>query len=496
MSTYLSPGLYVKETDFSFYVKAISTSACAMIGVAEKGPLNKATLVTSWEQFVRKFGGYLANSYLAYAARQFFDNGGQVLWVTRIAHYTDITDRATATAVAASKTVNDRSATPQPTLKIEAVDPGSHGEGIGFAIEAGDSTAAFTLKVYEKVGEQAGLVEAWPNLSLDEDLANHCEQAVNEKSELVTLTDLDSPSASPVDLPALTGGVVWLEGGDDGLTGLADADYVGDSASHTGLYALDEVDALNMVVLPGVTSGSVIHSALAYCEKRKDCLIIVDAPLGLEPQDVVEFRKGQGAYAESHGAFASSYGGMYWPWLEISDPLTGKRKLIPPSGSVAGCFARSDQKVAVWAAPAGIDRGRIFGVTNLEYKTSQGERDVLYPEGINVIASFPDSGITIWGQKTLQSQPSATDRVNVRRLMMYVEESVAASGRFAVFEPSLERTWRSLERLINPFMQDAAFGVRDKAKVTRVKERPPPILLIPFTLPLDPYRAKRGCLGP
>jgi hypothetical protein len=112
MTAYLSPGVYTRETDFSFYIKQISTSACGMIGVAEKGPVNKPTLVTSWEQFTRKFGSYIADGYLAYAARAFFDNGGGVLWVTRIAHATDPTDPTTITATAASVTLKDRHATP------------------------------------------------------------------------------------------------------------------------------------------------------------------------------------------------------------------------------------------------------------------------------------------------------------------------------------------------------------------------------------------------
>jgi hypothetical protein len=125
---------------------------------------------------------------------------------------------------------------------------------------------------------------------------------------------------------------------------------------------------------------------------------------------------------------------------------------------VAGCIARSDQKTNVWNAPAGIDRGRIFNTLSLAYKTSRGERDVLYPEGINVIAVFPDTGINIWGQKTLQSQPSAVDRINVRRLMMYMEEAISESSRFVVFEPNHPQTWRALGRLINPFLQD----IKDK----------------------------------
>jgi len=284
---------------------------------------------------------------------------------------------------------------------------------------------------------------------MDEAAANFVELKVNDKSEYITVSDEGSATPAPGDRPAL--GESALAGGDDGVAGLTDMDYIGDPANHTGLYAFDEIDALNMVAFPGVTTAPVFHAAIAYCEGRQDCMLVAECPVALEPLEAVDFRKGQGGY--THAAFNSSYAALYYPWLEILDPVTSQKKLVPPSGAVCGCYARSDEKTHVWYAPAGIDRGRIFNVLGLGYKTSRGERDVLYPEGVNVIASFPDSGINIWGQKTLQSQPSATDRVNVRRLMMYMEEAIAESSRFIVFEPNNPRSWRALIRLISPFLQ-------------------------------------------
>jgi hypothetical protein len=125
MPTYLSPGIYTRETDFSFYVKQISTSSTAMVGVAEKGPVNKPVLVTSWEQFINRFGTYIAEGYLAYAARAFFDNGGSVLYVNRIAHLTDATDRDTLTAVKSSAVLPNREATPVDTLRVLAGNEGT-----------------------------------------------------------------------------------------------------------------------------------------------------------------------------------------------------------------------------------------------------------------------------------------------------------------------------------------------------------------------------------
>ncbi|MHB1000754.1 MAG: phage tail sheath C-terminal domain-containing protein [Armatimonadota bacterium] len=449
MTSYLSPGVYTKETDFSFYVKQISTSACGMVGIAEKGPINKVALVTSWEQFVRQFGSYTQDGYLAYAARSFFDNGGQVLYVTRVAHYTDPTDKSTLAAKPATITLKNRLAgeTAVDTLKINAISEGKWGEGISVIIEDGidNPTTEFNLSVSYK-GE---IIEAFRNLSIDENSGKHVEIVVNERSEYITVEDLSAASNTPDDRPAA--GTFALAAGDDGITGMADADYIGDSSIHTGLYAFDEIEDLNILCIPGVTTAGVITGGITYTESRKDLLFIADTPMMIEPLDAVDFRKGSGEY--THSAFNSSYAALYYPWIVVYDPLTGRNKVIPPTGAVAGCIARSDQKTDVWCAPAGIDRGRIFGALSLAYKTSRGERDTLYASGINVIASFPDTGINIWGQKTLQSQSSATDRINIRRLMMYVEEAITQSARFVVFEPHNAQTWRSLVRLINPFMQ-------------------------------------------
>jgi len=525
-----------------------------MVGIAEKGPINKAVLVTSWEQFVRRFGSYIADGYLAYAARAFFDNGGQVLYVNRVAHYEDPADRASLTAEKSSIALKNRRAvaaslntgtigtdrivwtakaagvagnaitvtllksgnntplsaevagqaitvhlatnatgdatstasqvvaavtgnasasalvqaastdagviaplatTPliggmngQDALNVSAINEGKWGDALSVQITDGTQDAANEFDIIVRLKGET--VEVFRNLSMDESKPNHVEIAVNEVSEFITVDDLSTASNAAQDRPAV--GTFSLTAGDDGITGLTDADFTGDLSQHTGFYAFDEIDALNILLAPGITTAQVIAGGIAYVENRKDLLFIAEPPIHLEPLEVIEFRKGQGTY--THAAFNSSYAALYYPWLEISDPLTGKSKLVPPTGAVAGCIARSDQKTDVWYAPAGIDRGRIFNVLSLAYKTSRGERDALYSEGINVIASFPDTGINIWGQKTLQTQSSALDRINVRRLMMYVEEAVSQSSRFVVFEPNNSLTWRALVRLITPFLSN------------------------------------------
>ena len=261
----------------------------------------------------------------------------------------------------------------QDTLRALAVNEGVWGDRLSVQIEDGtlDPATGFNLVIRYK----DEVVEVFKDLSMDESASNHVELAINERSEFISVEDLGPLFGTPDDRPA-TGGFS-LSGGGDGLVDLNDIDYIGDPSQHTGFYAFDEIDALNMLMVPGVTTANVIHAGITYAENRKDLMLVAEAPIHLEPLETVNFRKGQGMY--SHAAFNSSYAALYYPWLEISDPVTGKKKLIPPSGAVAGCYARSDQKTYVWYAPAGIDRGRIFNALSIGYKASRGERDVIYP---------------------------------------------------------------------------------------------------------------------
>lgn len=447
MPVYPSPGIYPREEDFTFYVKQISTSVCGMAGIAERGPVFQPTLCTSWEQFVRRFGGYLATSYLAYAAKSFFDNGGTQLWITRIVHLTDPTDITTATATPATVTLVDRANTPLNTLKVDGATPGTWARNVSITIEDGliNPDTEFNLLVKWN----GTLVEAWRDLSMTDLDTNFAEQIINGRSSYIVVDKQTDATEAPANRPAK--GTFSLAGGDDGLTDLADTDYVGDAAAHTGIEAFTSVGDLALLSVPGVTTAVVLAAGLAYCAARKYTFFLADAPYGLETQGVREFRRGEGDY--EHAAFDSSYGALYNSWLQITDPLTGKAKDIPAVGAISGRIAYSDQKAGVWAAPAGIDRGKLVNVNALTYSASQTERDVLYPEGVNCLAELEDAGICIWGQKTLQQRGSDTDRINVRRLMMYIEKAISASSRYVVFEPNDPATWRALVRLITPFLQ-------------------------------------------
>ena len=261
MPTYLSPGIYTRETDFSFYVKQISTSSAAMVGVAEKGPINKPVLVTSWEQFINRFGSYINESYLAYAARAFFDNGGSVLYVNRIAHLTDPTDRDTLTAVKSSIVLQNRETTPADALRIEAMNEGVWGDRLSVSIEDGSLDPA-NLQHGGPAQRQRGRGVQGP--AMDETQPNHVELAINERSDYIT-----GPGSLRHDGNARRTVRHWActrsPAATTASTDLADADYIGDPSQHTGIYAFDEIDALNMLMVPGVTTAPVINAGHRLC---------------------------------------------------------------------------------------------------------------------------------------------------------------------------------------------------------------------------------------
>lgn len=215
MATYLSPGVYTRETDFSFYVKQISTSSCAMVGVAERGPINKPVLVTSWEQFINKFGSYVQAGYLAYAARAFFDNGGSVLYVNRIAHLADPTDRNSLTAVKSSVTLKDRRAV-AATLETGAAGTdritwtaraaGSAGNGISIALAASGTDTPLSVEVS---GQAITVNLATDGAGDPVSTADQVAAAVNADaaaSSLVQASTTDGGVVQPAAAANLTGG--------------------------------------------------------------------------------------------------------------------------------------------------------------------------------------------------------------------------------------------------------------------------------------------------
>jgi len=218
-----------------------------------------------------------------------------------------------------------------------------------------------------------------------------------------------------------------------------DARYIGKDngpGARTGLKCFEEIDEISLVAAPGVISAAVQDALLTHCENRKDRFAILDSPETV-----------QGGVDKLPRPRDSKYGVYYFPWIQVYDPERGN-VYIPPSGHVAGVYARTDNERGVHKAPANeIMRGAL----GLRYQISRGEQDILNPRGINCIRLMQGNGIRIWGARTLSSDPSWR-YINVRRLFIMVETSIERATQWVVFEPNDFRLWKRVTRTIASFL--------------------------------------------
>lgn len=265
----------------------------------------------------------------------------------------------------------------------------------------------------------------------------------------------DAPAAAPAPAKAAgitpydlcagvgEGMVLTLEGGSDGsvLNVTPDA-YIGADdgpGKRTGLQAFQENGVVSVLAIPGVTSPEVQAALIGFCENRKSCFAILDVPMDLKKtNDVATFRD----------MYDSTYAAMYHPWLQMFDAGAKRTDYFPPSGAMAGIYARSDNSRGVHKAPA---NEVVRGCTGLSCNYNVGEQDILNPIGVNLIRALPGQGIRVWGARTISSN-GLWKYVNVRRLFIYIEESIKANTNWVVFEPNSETLWSRVTRTIETFL--------------------------------------------
>lgn len=181
---------------------------------------------------------------------------------------------------------------------------------------------------------------------------------------------------------------------------------------------------------------------LNHCERMHDRVAILDSPPGMNPMEIKQYRM-------VDANFDSKFGTLYYPWIQVHDPLTKAPTYVPPSGHMAGIWARNDQERGVHKAPA---NEVVRGAVNLEYKITKGEQDTLNPEGVNCIREFPGRGRRVWGARTLSSDPSWR-YLNIRRLFNYLEKSIEKGTQWVVFEPNDYDLWQRVRRNISAFLR-------------------------------------------
>jgi hypothetical protein len=264
-----------------------------------------------------------------------------------------------------------------------------------------------------------------------------------KKEEAAAPAAAPAGGITPYELCGGTGGMIILTpaGGSDGGAPTPDA-YLGKDdgpGKRTGMQAFLENSNVSIMAVPGVTAPEVQAGLIGFCENKKSCFAILDAPIDLKkPNDVANFRD----------MYDSTYAAMYHPWLQMYDAGAKRSDFFPPSGAMAGIFARSDNERGVHKAPA---NEVVRGCTGLSCNYNTGEQDILNPIGVNLLRAFTGRGIRVWGARTISSN-GLWKYLNVRRLFIYVEESIRANTNWVVFEPNSEVLWGRVKRTIETFL--------------------------------------------
>jgi phage tail sheath protein FI len=553
MPEYLAPGVYVEEVSFrSKSIEGVPTSTTGFAGKTRWGPVrypngpnqNEPRLITSFTEFERVYGG-LENlsdtdiNYTAHAARAFFLNGGQRLYISRVLSLADDAVVASRDIIIGGGKVTWKGRWPgdfgNVIVETQIVRSGDAGFAYPAASVSADPLQRSLWGRQARRVSQGSVVEVHapadpkplPNDPIDTTkacvvnvdpttgkqtfvrgggtvpIANDAVLLVLQLSVIVYVTtervdvyneltgdpdhsqlryigkilELDHPEdedavvwldtsllGAPVDPPialmkalqadgrgALTGGT---------LGGLLDADdLAGEDANPdhpeltaTGLAALGEIDDIAIVALPDAAAfedpgerDTATGALIAHAENLKYRIAVVDGPQGSSLNEIRAFR----------GTFDSTYGALYWPWIEILDPTRRPsqgapqpRIMLPTCGFVTGIYARSDIQRGVFKAPA---NEVVRGLTRFEANINKARQDVLNPEGINALRFFEGRGSRVWGARTMTSDPE-WKYVNVRRLFIFLEHSIDKSTQWAVFEPNNERLWANIRQTIEDFL--------------------------------------------
>lgn len=428
------PGSDTREQDYSSYIAGASKTSLGIVTTATKGPIGEVQFISDPNQLLAKYGAESPECLGIYSALQFLSQGNQ-LWVTRVAG---------SEAAKASVTVKNTESTPEDAVKFVGKTLGTGHAGVKVVV-ADPVNGKQDLTIIDKTGRA---IEKF-TVSTDSTSPDFITTVLSNRSKEV------DAEYQLTEETTLKSGTYTLTGGDNGVSSLTNGDIIGSASKRVGLELMKSkaVD-INILIIPGVSDPEVIEAAYNAMEARGDCEFIADPPRGLTPQQVVDWHNGAGAYSD-HAAFNSSFGTLYWSWQEIYDATNDVKVWVPPSGLVAAAYAYNDKVSEVWYAPAGLKRGLIKNVLRSEYNPDEGEIALLYSNGncVNPIIKDPKAGLAIFGQKTLQRNASATDRVNVRRLLLYLRKVISNTARYLAFDPNDRVTWNEFEDLVEPVLR-------------------------------------------
>jgi phage tail sheath protein FI len=471
MPEYLAPGVYVEEVEAGPKpIEGVSTSTAGFIGPTERGPINP-TFITSIEEFERIFGGYLADSFMTYAVDGFFRNGGKRCFIGRITKREETSEAAIASF---DLTGN--------IIRVTAVGPGAWGNNI--FIKIGDaslqdathpnlfkltvvyfpegpetSAAGAVIDPTDPANRSHQFVGRMPIVEVHDNLSpgpardpSYYGKIVNGVSNLIFIWD-DMSAGTPL-RPANFTTLAPLTGGTNGATGSTDivlTDYRGGprqitnpltgevmGIERTGLSGFEGVDEIAILCAPDEGSIAGLRGDLIdHCEKLLDRFAVLQAK-DTDASNIGNLRPDR----------ESKYAAIYFPWISVIDPLTQRPRLIPPGGHVAGIFARSDTERGVHKAPA---NEQVRGATSLQVQLTKEQQGLLNPRGINAIRAFPGRGIILYGARTISADPN-WKYVNVRRLFIFIEESIEEGTQWVVFDSNNEGLWARVRATVIQFL--------------------------------------------
>ncbi|SFY51367.1 phage tail sheath family protein [Streptomyces sp. F-1] len=451
MPTYLTPGVYVEEVQSGARpIEGVGTAVAAFVGFAQTGPFHEPTLVTNWDQYTQLFGGFTEGAYLPHAVYGYFANGGGAAYVVRIGG-----SGRDSSAPAAG--VPRQGQAPEPVALggfLVAARPGVTGVSVEVADPEGENPPEDRFRLLVRRGDQ--VAETY-DVSTRKNVKGYVVGQVRA-SKLIEVTEQRDaaqtrPAAQTVAVPDAPAAPATPASGE--VSRLDPAEYVGDAGARTGFGGLEAIDEITMVAVPDLMGAyqrgdidaegvrTVQLAVISHCEQMGDRVAVLDAPPGLTAQQVRTWRNDEAGYD-------SRYATLYYPWVRVFDPASGRNTTVPPSGHIAGVWARSDAERGVHKAPA---NEVIRGAVDLELRLSKGEQDLLNPIGVNCVRAFPGRGIRIWGARTLSSDP-AWRYLNVRRLFNYLEESILLGTQWVVFEPNDDRLWSSIRRNVTAFLTE------------------------------------------
>lgn len=522
----VSPGVFTRENDLSFLPAGVGAIGAAIVGPTVKGPAGIPTMVTSYAEYVEKFGDTFQSGsdyyqYLtSHTAERYLQFGG-ALTVVRVAGTGVAIATASANTSSAATTVGGK------VFTLHTLAHGSVLNNAGSTIGenqqlsegtkdnlrwevTGKNTTTGTFNLLLRRGNDTSnnkvILEQFNGVNLDPNSPNYISKAIGDsfdttagttadpyiqangsyvrKSSYIrvevhkqTVNYLDENgsirlSAASASLPANGSGSLQGQfgGGSDGAT-VAGAKLFYDTITDLNTQGLDANDLsntnggvkyaealqllanqdfydINMIIVPGVNQkdhAAVVNKAITVCETRGDAIAIVD-PVGYGTTTL-------STVTGEANDYNSSYAAMYWPWVQIADNQLGKNVWVPPSVVMPGVMAYSDNVAAEWYAPAGLNRGGITAI-KAERNLTHTNRDTLYENRINPIATFPGVGVCAWGQKTLQKRPSALDRINVRRLLINLKKFIASTSKYLVFEQNTVATRNRFLSAVVPYMEE------------------------------------------